>query len=175
MPLRITPFSPLANASQTTIRASRKSRMKFGHAAAIALVVLAALSCAPIHGSLQEMRQDHVQVWCSVAPPRSYTRPAIETDAPYSKWGLNQCFFDSLTKCQLATEQWRWRAQWRVWFPEKPTTGMCGLCAQRSPFPATTYVQELEIFRDRENAAICMSLDDPRIQGTEFIGRSYIF
>jgi hypothetical protein len=140
----------------------------------MALVAIVAVSCAPMHGSLQELRQENgAGVWCSWAPPRSYTSPTINVAAPYSKWELNQCFFDSQTKCQLALEEWRWRAQWRSRFPKEPTTGVgCSMCNRP---PHYSWEQELEMWRDRENASICMSLDDPRIQETDGIRQSAVF
>jgi hypothetical protein len=140
---------------------------------AVALAVSAAVSsCSPMPGSLQTLRQEHAQVWCSWSPPLSYGCASIDVNAPYSKWGLNQCFFDSATKCQLALNALRWRAQWRVWFPEKPRVGGCGICNQPSP---CTYEQELETWHEREDASICMSLDDPRVQDTDDIQKSFIF
>jgi hypothetical protein len=94
-------------------------------------------------------------------------------DAAYPKWGLNQCFFDSRTKCQLALEKLRWQADWRIWFPKKPATGIgCSMCNHG---PHYTSEQELEMEREREDASICMSLDDPRIQDTDDIRESAIF
>jgi hypothetical protein len=142
--------------------------------AAQTLMAFVAIACAPMHGSLQDLRQERpAAIWCSWAPPRSYMSPAINVDAPYSKWELNQCFFDSRTKCELALEGWRWRAQWRIWFPEKLTTGVgCSMCNRP---PRYTYEQELEMWREREDASICMALDDPRIQDTDNIREGAIF
>src|SRR5208337_5519392 len=123
-------------------------------------------------GSLQALRQEHAQVWCSWSPPRSYGCASIDLNAPYSKWELNECFFDSRTKCQLALEKLRWQAQWNVWFPKKPTGGVCGICNQPPP---CTYEQDLETWHDREDASICMALDDPRVQDTDAIQSSTIF
>jgi hypothetical protein len=148
--------------------------MKLRHAAALALAALATVSCSPMHGSLQALRKEQAQAsWCSWSPPLGYGCAGIDVNAPYSKWGLNQCFFDSPTKCQLALAELRWRARWRVWFPKQPTVGVCGLNCNQPP--ACTYEQDLETWRERQDASICMSLDDPRVQDTGDIQRGVIY
>jgi hypothetical protein len=154
-----------------SINAPRVNRLL---AAATVIAALVAVSCAPMHGSLQDLRQEHAaSVWCSWSPPYSYNSPSVDVAAPYSKWELNQCFFDSSTKCQLALDRWRWRDQWRVWFPKQPTTGVgCSMCNRG---PHYTYEQQLEMWRERDDASICMALDDPRIQDTDDIRKGAVY
>jgi len=138
---------------------------------AVALFV-AGCSPTPLADSTTPMLQkENYPAWCIITPPldrskgqiansrtwlpiTDYSKVHVKPDAPWTEWLMCGCL-DSSLKCETSRIHSRWQA----------------LIARKSPYVIYQPEWQVRLRREIAASAMCISVEDPRMQGNESLAR----
>ena len=138
-------------------------------------LVLESCSPTPLAGSTTPwLQKEDSPAWCVITPPldykagqvnnppvpglhgayTDYTKVHVIPDAPWNQWLMCGCY-DSALKCDTARLHSRWRA----------------LFWKKSPYLIQQPAWQPRLAREIAASSMCVSLEDPRMQGNESLAR----
>lgn len=141
---------------------------------ALALLTLLVAGCSPTplaDSTTPWLQKENSPAWCIITPPldykagqansgpgirveTDYTKVHVIPDAPWTEWLMCGCY-DSSLKCNAARLHSRWEA----------------LFWKKSPYLIQQPAWQPRLSREIAASAMCISLEDPRMQGNESLAR----